>query len=106
MEDKNDLSELAAMLARNWGMEFNDSFEWGELESLLAGRLGELIRSDFERLVQAMYRMDVDEGKFAVAMACSSVNEQASALSKVVLERELQRLAFRKKYRSGGNEQT
>lgn len=106
MEDNTHLPELVAALSRNWGLDPKEDMAWSELESALAGALSELITRDFERLVQTMYRLDVDEGKFAAAMACSSVNEQASALGKIVLQRELQRLEFRKKYRQRGNEQT
>ena len=106
MEEQGDLLELTATLARNWDIECQEGAVWAELKAALMGRLKELIAHDFERLVQAMYRMDVQESKFAAAMACSSVNEQAAALAEIVLERELQRLAFRKKYRQGGNGQT
>ena len=57
-----------------------------------------MLESDFERLVQTMYRLDVYESKFQAALRLPTVGERAVALATVVLERERQRLATWKKY--------
>lgn len=106
MEERQHIPELSKALAAKWDMEINEDSTLRGLEEILAKRLAELLDHDFERLVQAMYRLDVDESKFELAISRSSVKERATALAQLVLQREIQRLEFRKKYQGGGKQQT
>jgi hypothetical protein len=63
-----------------------------------------MLSDKLEALVQAMYRLDVAEPKFHAAMANGSIEDRASKLADVVLERELQRLATWKKYSGKQND--
>ena len=60
----------------------------------------DLMEKDFKRLIQVLYRIDVSEEKLKAALAASNDNP-ASVISKMIIERELLKVEFRKKYNKG-----
>lgn len=67
-----------------------------QLRELLTTQISRMLDHDFERLLQAMYRIDVDEQDFKTVLAGST--PVAPALADLVLERELKKIEIRKKY--------
>ena len=64
---------------------------------LLTSAVQNLIDSDFERFLNALYRIDVDEQKVKEAFAQES--NVAKAIAELIIQRELQKITTRKKYR-------
>lgn len=96
--ESEELQNAAGLLQKNWEMVPPLELDWESLRIALKIQLQHLMMSDFERLVQTMYRLDVSEAKFQMALGLPKLEDRAIALAKVVLERELQRLATWKKY--------
>ena len=99
--ENQDLEKTAGLLLKNWGMVAPDQLDWESLRRALVLQMRAMITQDFERLVQAMYRLDVAEPKFHLALSLPTVDERAVALAAVVLQRELQRLETWRKYSQG-----
>ena len=57
----------------------------------------DLMAKDFNQLINVLYRIDVPEEKLKEALAITNDNP-ASIISKMIIERELQKVATRKKY--------
>lgn len=57
----------------------------------------DLLAKDFQQLVNVLYRIDVSEEKLKEALATSEDNP-ASVITKMIIERELLKVEFRKKY--------
>ena len=57
----------------------------------------DLLAKDFPQLVNALYRIDVSEEKLKEALATSTDNP-ASVITKMIIERQLLKVEFRKKY--------
>ncbi len=57
----------------------------------------DLLAKDFQQLVNVLYRIDVSEEKLKEALA-TSVDNPASVITKMIIERELLKVEFRKKY--------
>lgn len=66
----------------------------------LKNRVLYLIQHDFNRLMTAMYILDVAEARFKAAMAVPGLDNSAAALAEVILEREIEKAATRRKYRN------
>ena len=81
------------------GLELNlpATADYVDLEALLEKSITHLIDSDFERLLQVLYRIDIDELKVKKAFANS--DSVANSLAKLILAREIQKIETRKKYR-------
>ena len=63
---------------------------------LLTTAVQNLIDSDFERFLNALYRIDVDEQKVKEAFAQES--NVAKAIAELIIQRELQKITTREKY--------
>jgi len=59
----------------------------------------DLMAKDFNRLINILYRIDVSEEKLKEALALSNDNP-ASVVTKMILDRQLQKIETRKKYSS------
>ncbi|MFM2377364.1 MAG: hypothetical protein RLZZ165_2461 [Bacteroidota bacterium] len=99
--ETEDICKAADWLQKNWELLPPSDLDWASLRAALKARLEWMLQNEFERLVQAMYRLDVAESKFRMALAMPTVGERAARLSEIILERELQRLATWRRY-SGG----
>ena len=58
-----------------------------------------LLQNNFEKLLNAMYRLDVSEKKFHEVLTGSDVSEVGSKLADLVIEREMQKVKTREMYR-------
>ena len=71
-----------------------DSLE--ELKKLLRVVITDLLEHNFERLVQIMYRLDIDEQKFNTAFSMTDIPAE---IAELVIHRELEKVQTRLKYR-------
>ena len=72
-----------------------------EIHQKLSHIMAYLIEHHFERLCQAMYRLDVSERKFHQVMNEKPLGEIPGALADLVIEREMQKIHTRRMYKSG-----
>jgi hypothetical protein len=103
--DSPHLTELHRALVQSWNIVPLDAgvITWDDLLDTLSKRLAFLIRHDFNRLVTAMYLLDVSENRFNHAMSHPREAAQAEALAQVVLEREAQKMETRRRFRREGS---
>lgn len=97
--EKPDRIDLQKELSKHWGIEPSGEDSWEELKRNLKARLKELLNDEFNQLVNAMYRLDVSEARFNQALSAGNQDAIAEQLTEIVLNRELQRLETRRKYK-------
>jgi len=77
----------------------NDALQTYEL---LRNRLTEvihyLLNNDIQKLLTAVYRIDVPEDKFKSAMENDDINLISENIADLILEREFRKVEYRKKY--------
>lgn len=61
--------------------------------------INELITSDFNALIQLLYRIDVDEKKLKKALAKNSSVDSASVIADMIIERQIQKAKSRNVFR-------
>lgn len=61
--------------------------------------VAQMLDKDMESLLNALYRIDVSEDKFKRLLSTETPDKIASSLSKLIVERELQKAITRLKYR-------
>jgi hypothetical protein len=69
-----------------------------ELFAALSQVIGQWLDRDFERLMNAMYRLDVDEAKFKLALTSGQGESVAHNVAALVLARLRQKAETRLKY--------
>ncbi|WP_320418573.1 hypothetical protein [Tenacibaculum sp. IB213877] len=70
-----------------------------QLVKILSEELNELIQSDFNKVLNILYRIDVDEHKISKALATNPENRSAGIiLAELIIERQLQKIYYRKHF--------
>jgi hypothetical protein len=71
-----------------------------DMKQRLQPQLMEYLKHDMEFLIHALYRLDIREKDFHAAMEGHSLEEIAASLAEIILHRELEKAAWREKYRN------
>lgn len=95
---ENTLQIATQLITKDFELEdqrvsFNDL---DKLKYWLTSELRILIDRDFHKLLNMLYRIDIDEQKSKIAFASE---DPALSLAELIIERELQKVQTRKKYR-------
>ena len=72
-----------------------------ELHKRLTYYILELLQYNPEKLVNLMYRHDVDENLFKKALLLETDEEKANEIAGLVINRELEKVEMRKKFKKG-----
>ena len=88
-------------LNQSYGWELADSLTIQELETLLAEIVNGWIRSDFTRLVQFLYRIDISESRLRQLLEENTEEDTGQLLARLILERLWQKIETRRQYKPG-----
>jgi len=104
MEERPDPGELSDLIVHDLELQKDENllFDAGqdELREKLTEIINILLVKDFQRLVNAMYRLDVNEKLFREAVSGLHSPNVASRLAELVLNREKEKIEMRRKYKS------
>ena len=78
-----------------------DDSQYDQLLEIISGRVTELLGEDPGLLFSYMYRLDIDEQKLKHVVQHYNGQAQITALSELILKRQLLRIELRKKYGNG-----
>ncbi len=95
-EKKEIILSLSQWVALPDGGKIN----WEEFEHLLQRRINDLIRHDFQRLIELLYRVDIDEPGLKALLQQERDKDAAVIISRLIIERQLQKIRDRKKFNS------
>jgi hypothetical protein len=74
-----------------------------ELEEKLKQHINHLIKSDFEKLVTLLYRIDVSEKKLKELLQQNANKDAAEIIAKLIIERQLEKIKTRNQFKQGDN---
>lgn len=76
----------------------NQNYE--QLKKDLADYLNDLLDSDYNKLISILYRIDIAQEKAVAELAKNAENESpGETLARLIIERQLQKIETRRKYR-------
>ena len=91
--------DLMNLLVSNDFPTVFENYSNQDLESKLAIYINELIDKDFNKLVNLLYRIDISEKKLKIALQNEDKTiSSGKTIAKLIIERQLQKLEFRKKF--------
>lgn len=100
--NNNDTSEVSVLIRRDLSLD-DDALALQLTMDELKEKLTQIIRyfldKEFERLLQAMYRIDINENKLKIVLASNPPENVAPTIANLIIERELQKVETRRKYR-------
>ena len=65
----------------------------------LSKRINEMVLHEFPRLVEILYRLDIDEKKLALLLKGSPATDVGEIIGKIVIKRQLEKIQSRDAYR-------
>ncbi len=103
MKDSQIEKQVVQLISRDFYLE-KDTFHpvpagAEEIRDKLKTVIDHLLEKDFERLLNAMYRLDIDESKFKEVLSGVFGNDVSGKLAEIIIERELRKVETRKRYR-------
>ena len=102
MQQKSQLSLPEKILAvSNLIDQKNDE----KLREKLIFLINELIKKNFDVLVQLLYRIDVYEKKIRLYLSKNRQEDSAAILADLIIERQLEKMESRKKFSENKNEE-
>lgn len=98
-----DIKTASSLIIKDFNLE-NDALpelsSIAELRNALIKIINYLLNKDLERLLLAMYRIDIAEHKVKTVLSTSDPENISYDLAELIIQRELQKVETRKKYRS------
>ena len=101
MNGSTDSLALIKDLNQSYGWELADFLTIQELEALMAEIVNGWIRSDFTRLVQFLYRIDISESRLRQLLEENTEEDTGQLLARLILERLWQKIETRRQYKPG-----
>ena len=101
--NSKDISKVSTLIRRDFGLD-NQEFVPQNSMSDLKEKLIQIIRyfldKEFERLLQVMYRIDINEDKLKIALASNPPDQVAQNIVELIIERECLKVKTRKQYKN------
>ena len=91
--------DLIQILSEQLEIELPVIHDFGRLREGLAAHINNWIQTDFDKLVQMLYRVDINENKLKFLLREKVSDDAALIIADLVIERQLQKLESRKMFR-------
>lgn len=79
----------------------NDFEKLEEFKKYLIEKLKDMLDNNFNLLVNTLYRIDISEQKLSELFSGKNRENIPEKLAEMIIERQLQKIQFRKQYREG-----
>jgi hypothetical protein len=106
-EEKNQVLEISEIISKDFDkagissiITSNDFDNLGELKKYLADRIAELLDSNYEKLINILYRIDISEEKLNGLFSGRNNEPIPGRLAELIIERQLQKINFRNMYKN------
>lgn len=106
--NKDDIKSLQKFVSKDFVKDDdtslipnNDFEKLEEFKKYLIEKLTDMIDNNFNLLVNTLYRIDISEQKLAELFGGKNRENIPEKLADMIIERQLQKIQFRKQYREG-----
>lgn len=100
-EVSENISSVFNRFGLNLPLSPNDVENLSQLKIYLTEKLKDLLDNNFNLLVNTLYRIDVNEQKLNELFGSKNRGSIPSVLADLIIERQLQKIHFRKKHKEG-----
>jgi len=102
MESKNIIPTAVAIISNDFELQHTDKLKElltkEELRSILSAKIEYLLNHDFQKLLNILYRIDVDEQKAKELLRKHSPSQAPIILADLIIERQLQKIKTRQQF--------
>jgi hypothetical protein len=90
---------LIADLNRAFGWELAPVGAEEVLEAALAEKINELIRGNFDQLLQLLYRIDINEQRLRRLLVDNEGEDAGKIIARLIMERQWEKMESRRRFR-------
>ena len=108
MKENQQVEEISKFIAKDFIISGADSLiPIGDFEKLdefrfyLVDKLKYLLDNEYDKLINVLYKIDVNENKLSELFAGKNRDTIPESLADLIIERSLQKVRFRQMYRKG-----
>jgi hypothetical protein len=94
-----EIVQIQKLIVKNFNLEPKSApteGDWEQLQAWLAREIQLIMDNDFQHFLNLLYRIDISEEKAKLAF---TDDHPTARLAELIIERELQKAASRKKYK-------
>jgi hypothetical protein len=95
----DDKVQALQSVGKQFGVE-NSGIDREEFLGLLSGIIEKMISKDMHKLMQLLYRVDVNEDKLRKALSEQGPEAAPLIIANLILERQEEKIYFRNKYKN------
>lgn len=88
-------AELIRLLQKELTIDFVDKKSYEEIHAQLATYINDLIKTDFEKLITYLYRIDVSEQKLKQLLQQNQQEDAGNLIATLIIERQQQKIKSR-----------
>ena len=107
-DEKIKVSEVSQVISKDFQIAESaslipeiDAATLEEFKIYLTEKLSELMDNKYDTLINILYRIDVSEEKLGELFSGGDRNYIPQKLAELIIDRQLQKVQFRKKYKAG-----
>jgi hypothetical protein len=99
----DEKKEIIQSLSQWVSLPGTGNVNWEEFEHTLRQAINDLIQDDFQKLIELLYRVDIDEARLKTLLQQEKGQDAAVIISRLIIERQLQKIRDRKKFSNNSN---
>jgi hypothetical protein len=90
--------ELITLLNKELAIDIAEKISYSELHSQLSAYINQLIKSDFDKLIAYLYRIDVNEQKLKALLQQKPDEDAGNIIATLIIERQEQKIKSRQQF--------
>jgi len=95
--------ELITTINKDLSIELPETIDMNALEERLKEYCNHLIKTNFEKMVGILYRIDVNETKLKQVLNQNPNEDAGEIIAHLIIERQLEKINTRKKFKQTGD---
>jgi hypothetical protein len=95
--------QLRSLIAREFELGIQD-VDLEQIKERLAAKINELVNSDFQKLVNILYRIDVNESKLKQMLSWYKDEDAGRVIAELIIERQIQKIRSRESFKNSDDQ--
>jgi hypothetical protein len=95
--------QLRSLIAREFELGIHD-VDLEQIKERLAAKINELVNSDFQKLVNILYRIDVNESKLKQMLSWYKDEDAGRVIAELIIERQIQKIRSRESFKNSDDQ--
>ena len=91
-------AELVQLINKDFAVEIAEKRLYSEIHTELAAYINNLIKTNFDKLIACLYRIDVNEEKLKSLLQQNPGEDAGNIIATLIIERQEQKIKYRKQF--------